>query len=888
MIRNNSILQGLSALLLTFIIGYVGIILIHNYFTNKLAMLDDSVKNEYARYKIGEYVLKEIGSIETNFYKLGILTKEKAIQPLQSKIADEIDDIRNAISVLENGGVLESYIKLNLQEATQVTDKIQFTSNAKSYTFEAIELLPKLEELETKLYEMENIIKTKLSIDSKDGTEISKSEMFKIRLFFKQLPNLFSRMKENASRLLYDSKKNIETLENNIKNEKAYYTRLEYIFTYFSMAFIIIIGYLLIKQILKKSKELEDITIKAKKSEYEALKANQTKSQFLANMSHEIRTPLNAIIGFSDILSSAALEKKYQEKANIISKSAKALLNIINDILDLSKIESGKFEINETKFNLNELLEQIVQLYSVNTKEKNIRFNFTLDSNIPHFVISDETKLKQVLSNILSNAIKFTPENKRVIFDVKLIKLENDIAKIKFSIKDEGIGISEEEQRKIFDPFSQADGSISRKYGGTGLGLAISLNIIKMLGSKINLESKKDEGSNFFFELDLKVQNSEEIDKNKLKYDFAICSVINDNEEIREHLINTVKYFGRIYQNDEEINSCKKIDLIFCFGDPEFTEKLEKRKKHFNAPVVFVGNRSKIEGNEKLESLMDYYLDIPIFGSKVFNIIAQAKSIENSQEEYIETNNEEENKSNYTGRVLIAEDNTNNQLLIKLILEDLGIDVEIVDNGKQAVEVYEKDNFDLVLMDINMPVMDGIEALKIIRNHEKETNTYTPIIALTANSIKGDKEKYLKEGMDFYLSKPIEKEQLLNVLNIYLNKQKKDTEEDSFTSEDKLDVNTISEKLGVSENIAKMVVNKFKSNIFKELDEFETQIENRDFDAISQKAHYIKNTCLNVCLNEVCSLLYELEKPHDMEDKTIKLKFNLIKKIITSVVYKKD
>lgn len=563
--------------------------------------------------------------------------------------------------------------------------------------------------------------------------------------------------------MLYYSRKNILELENNIQKEKQNYEKLEYIFSYFIMFLIIFLSYLLIKQIIKKSKELESITKKAQLSEQEALKANETKSKFLANMSHEIRTPLNAIIGFADILSTSKLDSKDIEKATIISKSAKVLLNIINDILDISKIESGKSEISKSSFNLRELVEQIVQLYTINTKQKNIRFLYRLDKNIPEFIISDETKIKQVLSNILSNAIKFTPKDGKICFDVELIKFENNIAKIKFSIKDEGIGISIEDQKKIFEPFSQADGSISKKYGGTGLGLTISLNIVKMLGSQIQLESEINKGSNFFFELDLEVEDVNSIDTSKFKYDFAICNIIDDSENIKEHLSSVVKYFGRIHQ-DDEIEKCKKIDLIFCFGDSQFYNKLKERKNRFNCPVVFVGNIEKLNNNI-MKHLMDYFLDVPIYGSKIFNIIAEAKSIEKNNQIIEETNKK------YKGKILVAEDNANNQLLMEIILNDLGLDVTIVENGKVAFERYKENLYDLIFMDINMPIMDGIETLKVIKKYEKEyQKTHTPIIALTANAIQTDKEKYIEDGMDGYLSKPIVNAELIKLLDLYLDK----------------------------------------------------------------------------------------------------------------------
>ena len=876
MTKNNNILKGLIALLITFLLGYIGIIIIHKVFSNILNKVDDNVKNEYARYKIGEYILKEIGAIETKYYRMGVVTKFESLEPIQDEINAEIHDIKEAINVLQNGGVLQKHIKLNLIEASEVTDKIYFKHLERNkYTFEAIDLIPKLDELLTKSIEMEEIIKIRLSILNQLNKDISEDDIFKVKLFFKQLPTIFIRMNENAGRLLYDSKKNIEILEKDIESKKNYYQNLEYIFTYIVMFFIIVLSYFVIKLILRKNKDLEEITKKSIESEQEALKANETKSQFLANMSHEIRTPLNAIIGFSDILSESNLDNSEKEKATIISKSATALLNIINDILDISKIESGKFEISENEFNLNNLLEQLVQLYSVNTKQKDIRFLYTLDPNIPHFLISDETKIKQVLSNILSNAIKFTPQNASVSFKVNLKKIENNIATITFLVKDEGIGIAIDDQKKVFNPFSQADGTISRKFGGTGLGLSISSSIIKMLGSEIKLISKEGVGSTFYFDLDLKIQDIDVIDHRKLKYDFAICGVISDNENIRDHLISTVKYFGRIYQAEEDIENCKKVDLIFCFGDPEFTEKLTKRKKFFNCPVVFVGNKTKIQNHPELIALMDYYLDVPIYGSKIFNIMAQVKSIEESHTLIDQV----KSKNKFTGKVLVAEDNTNNQLLIRIILEKFGLNVQIVENGKLALEKVKEEIFDLIFLDINMPVMDGIEAIKHIRLYEDMINKHTPVVSLTANSIKGDREKYLEKGMDNYLSKPINNDELLKILNTYLNNEDSNIE----INKDKLDVNIIIGKLGIDQEIAQILIDGFKENIVKDLDDMNEIIKNKNDFEICQKAHYIRNSCLNVGLDDICKLLIQLEDKN-IEHREKEKIFELVDKNIKNVV----
>ena len=387
---------------------------------------------------------------------------------------------------------------------------------------------------------------------------------------------------------------------------------------------------------------------------------------------------MNAIIGFSEIFSKANLSLKDKEKALIINKSAKSLLNIINDILDISKVESGKFELSTAKVDFKKLLEQVVELYSINTKQKNIRFIYKLIGEIPKYIFTDETRLKQVLSNIISNAIKFTPENKNIIFEVKLLNIDDKKVTLNFLVKDEGIGISLENQKKIFQPFSQADGSISRQFGGTGLGLSISLRIVELMGSEINLLSEENQGTSFFFKVEFPYEYSIYEDR---KYKFLMCNGIDNEEALKESLVNNLKDYAEIFTEE---NVKDNINLIFCFEDINLSEKLEYLVSRYNVPIVFVGNSEKLERTNEINSLIDFYIDTPIYGSKVFNIIAQACEIEKKVPSELTIN------SKFEGRILVAEDNTNNQLLIELLLKDLGLDIDIVDNGLKAYELYQK------------------------------------------------------------------------------------------------------------------------------------------------------------------------------------------------------
>ena len=286
----DSVLRSLIALLAVFLIGYSSLVVVHIFFAKIIDDLDNKVKNEQARYKIGEFILKGINSVEKNYYRMAIVYNTKALIPLQEKVEEELNAVRNAINILEKGGTLDNYIKLNLVGISESVEQISFypSKNIK-YTFESIDLRPKLKFIENQLEKMGKIIVLKSIIENSKNKEEVEDAKFEIQLFFKQIPALFTRMKENASRLLYESKMNLDGLERNIIKEKEYYSKLEFLITFLVMLLVSILSYIGIKLILKKSEDLKAITLQAENAAKEASKANKIKSQFLANMSHEIR-----------------------------------------------------------------------------------------------------------------------------------------------------------------------------------------------------------------------------------------------------------------------------------------------------------------------------------------------------------------------------------------------------------------------------------------------------------------------------------------------------------------------------------------------------------------------------------------------------------------------
>jgi signal transduction histidine kinase/CheY-like chemotaxis protein len=386
-----------------------------------------------------------------------------------------------------------------------------------------------------------------------------------------------------------------------------------------------------IHNLLEHTKELSENLIAAK---IQADSANKAKSSFLASMSHEIRTPLNAIIGFINLLTKEEKDPKKLEYLTTIQNSSSSLLGVINDILDISKIEDGKLDIEAIDFDVYQQINELIMFYQSTVQSRDIRLTLNIDESVPQYLTSDPLRLKQVMSNLVSNAVKFSPEDSEVKID-----LSYKDARLHVSVSDKGIGISDEAKRRIFNAFEQAETSTTRSFGGTGLGLAISKKLVNLLGGEISVESEAGKGSVFSF-----------------------------------------------------------------------------------------------------------YIDAP----------ESKKSVDDDIEE---------RDYKFEGHILVAEDNKTNQMLIKILLDEMGVSYTVVDDGEEAVNTFLNEDFDLILMDINMPKMDGIEATKRIRQTDAKHNTI-PIIALTANAMKEDVKAYLEAGMNAHVSKPIDN----NLLAIELSK----------------------------------------------------------------------------------------------------------------------
>jgi len=585
--------------------------------------------------------------------------------------------------------------------------------------------------------------------------------------------------------------------------------------------------------------DLENAIAKAHASE-------QAKSIFLANMSHEIRTPLNGILGFTDVLRKRDLDSDAKKYIDIIHKSGQTLLNVVNDILDFSKIESGELHLSPTEANLFAEIEAAVATFSSIFKQKHVYYYTYIDPSIPKLLLCDVQRIKQVLNNLISNAVKFTPEKGDVSVIVQLKSIINGIAKIHFSVKDSGIGIPKEKIKSIFEPFSQADDSISRKFGGTGLGLAISNQYIEMMGGNIEIESQKGKGSNFFFDLELPIvdaHNSIEVEKQG----FNICVLSAKNElncAINNIIFSYLRSWNYTYKEIETLDAINdKTDiLIVCSKLFDETTCKEALDRYAKLQLIY------IEGVDEHFSCTHekfHFIEQPMTGSALFDKLI---ILTNSLAKFLTKEDDTPQETPlFTGNILVAEDNETNQMLISIMLQERGLRFSVVNNGQEAIDAALKNDFDLIFMDINMPVLDGMSATKHLRSHQYDK----PIISLSANVIQSDKKAFLDAGVNDTLNKPIIPEELDQILAKYLKETKTKNHTKDF---DCISIEKISKNLKINDaTIIKKLLESFYETLTHTLKDIQENGLDKDI------LHKLKGVTGNLRLDSIYNLNMKFE-----------------------------
>jgi PAS domain S-box-containing protein len=527
-------------------------------------------------------------------------------------------------------------------------------------------------------------------------------------------------------------------------------------------------GIIAIYSDITKEKLAEKEIIKAKK---EAELANQAKSAFLASMSHEIRTPMNAIIGMGELMKNTTLNDEQKEYLDMLRISADNLLNVINDVLDISKIESGHIEIEKIEFDLWELIESIGVTLGIKASQKKLELLCYTNPNVPQYVMGDPTRLRQILINLAGNSLKFT-EKGEIAINVKILKREDDKVSLHFTVKDTGIGIPKEKQAKIFESFSQVDSSTTRKYGGTGLGLSICKQLAELMGGKIWVESEISKGSTFHLTLPSIVvekpeRREEKIESPEIKNLRVL--LVDDNYTNRMILREIVSLWGALPKEAEDGFSALE-ELKFAID----------RSKPYQL-ILSDKNMPEMDGFELIKKIREIpeYRKVPIIilssrRSRLYNAIVKG-IVKEMSKTVVKKYDISSAINDKLFKVLLAEDNLMNQKLTVRLLEKQGWQTVVANNGKEVLNLLEKNKFDFILMDVQMPEMDGIEATKEIRKREEETGKHIPIIALTANAFQEDKKKCLEAGMDEYATKPIKINELFSIIEKIFIKFKKTT-----------------------------------------------------------------------------------------------------------------
>ena len=514
--------------------------------------------------------------------------------------------------------------------------------------------------------------------------------------------------------------------------------------------------------------------------------ANRAKSQFLAAMSHELRTPMNAILGMTDLALAEAISPAVRDYLQTAKESADLLLELLNEILDFSRIEAGRFELESIPFNLRQAVEQVVKTFGVRAYQKGLELVYELPDEMPESLLGDPLRLRQVLMNLVSNAIKFTAKGE-IVVRVQLRQQTAEAVALEFSVTDTGIGIAAEDQERVFTPFTQADASTTRHYGGTGLGLAICQRIVAMMGGRLWLESQLGRGSTFFFTVTLPIapqavdHPKPDLPDQEAFRDLPVL-VVAENATSRRILRQTLANWAMrpaaapdaptaltmIHQAAAAQNHYRLVladaDLPGIDGFT-LSEWLRKEPQLAGPPILMLSAADRQNHPERCRQLEVTCLDKPISQSALFKAIVRALQLEGQA---MAADAAEAERPLATParplRVLVAEDTPANQKLVLYILGKRGHTTEVAQNGQQAVELLVQQDFDAVLMDVQMPLMDGFQATQAIRALNDPQKARLPIIAMTAHALKGDAERCLEAGMDAYVSKPINATELIQLV----------------------------------------------------------------------------------------------------------------------------
>jgi|GEM_PF-3225550 len=769
--------------LLFFILGFVLVVCLQAGFNYFMSQAEQKIENQQSLRQLGEYIYQDLLSVEKDVYLLPITHSVQEQLDIRRRISLTLSSTKTKLAILRWGGAFSA------SSISAEFNYIPVHSNQKQIS-KILELTPQIEQLEQQIAYLSLLLIQDFRKSNTTYKKLAEREQT-----LANLQSLFVLVHENIQPFVNYIQTYLNELNVKTKSQSQVNSILHPLLSILILMVVMAMGYRIAKQVGQEDQKLQ-LLIKdleaARESEREL---GKSKANFLSTISHEILTPINAVVGLVSLLLNSKLNTEQNRYAKSIKDSSDQLLSIVNDILDFYKLDSGQFSFDHIEFDLQTLIESIYEIISAKALKKKLKVGYFIQSEVKSIFKGDPAKIRQILINFLTNAIKFTP-NGGIVLEVKSVNRQAQNEKIRFEVHDSGIGISEKAKSELFNSFTQIDDGLSRQYGGTGLGLAISKHIVELLDGDIGVESESNQGSTFWFELPLQrltPPNSktnyieeEKFDRQEVLYidDLPLNRALNIKKMQYWNLQpiaknNTADGFKELWKNKINGKSNYVVFIDFAAESDEqtfdFVHQVKAEASFKSIPIIFTTNR----GFKQIERFLPNYredrvtpLIKPYRNDQLLTALSNAFAKMNGTEEEISVVDEylhqiknlptKSKKKRLT--VLVVDDNSINQMVAKGYLKQKGHRVDFADNGKQALEQIMHNHYDLILMDLQMPIMDGITATRAIRALTQEDKNSIPIVAMTANALAEERKACFQAGMNDFLSKPIDKTMLEVVL----------------------------------------------------------------------------------------------------------------------------